>query len=52
MLSSYQETQSKMTTGISNKPLNLERQYDTIVFGIAGDGVTNSNKQMLNILKA
>ena len=52
MLFSYQETQSKMTTDISNKALNLERQNNTIVFGIPGDGVTNSDKQMLNILKA
>ena len=52
MLFSYQETQSKMTTAISNKTLNLERQNNTIVFGIPGDGVTNSDKQMLNLLKA
>jgi hypothetical protein len=42
-----------MTTDISNKkPLNLERQNNAIVFGIPGDGVSNSDKQMLNILKA
>lgn len=42
-----------MTINISNKkPLNLERQNNTNVFGIPGDGVTNSDKQMLNILKA
>ena len=44
MLLSNQETQSKMTTDISNNLENLERQNNTIVFGIPGDGVTNSDK--------
>jgi len=41
-----------MTTDVANKALNLERQNNTIVFGIPGDVVTKSYKQMLNILKA
>ena len=39
----YQETQSKMTTDISNKPLNLERQNNTIVFGIRRGGVVTAD---------
>ena len=52
MLLSNQETRSKLTTDTSNKVLNLERQNNTIVFGIPDDGVGNFDKQMLNILKA